>query len=131
MKITKKVTWTLGNGKAAGCRIEVMRRMVDDTVDADSWTIITKPVERLNLTVALGSKFVARSITAPSIIATPTHSQEYVDRITSAGGYATVGGVVISREAYDKITSALAEAVAEAEQDPEYAAFKARQGNIE
>jgi hypothetical protein len=127
MKITKKVTWKLGNGKAAGCRIEVMRMMVDDTVDADSWKIITKPVELLNITVALGSKFVAHSPTTPSIIATPTYSKEYVDKITSAGGYARVGDAVISREAYDKIMAALAEAVAEAEQDPEYAAYKAQQ----
>jgi hypothetical protein len=126
MKITKKVNWKLANGKGAGCRIEVVWKMVEDALYADGWKIVTKPVKLLKITVALGSEFVAHSLTAPSIIATPAFSEEYVNKITSAGGYAKVGEAVISREAYDKIMTALAEAVAEAEQNPEYASCNAR-----
>ncbi len=123
MQTTKIVNWTLGNGKVAECEVEVTRKM--DLNDINASFGGKHPVELLSIEINVDGKFVAQSLQPPSIATNLSAAA------VKAGGYARVGDSgVISKAAYGAIMAAIAEATAEAETDPEWAANKIRHDKV-
>jgi hypothetical protein len=126
MDVTKKVTWTLRDGRIADCSITVEAGTAAGTVQMGGWNAecAKKPDDLLFLEISLDGACVARSCSKPSVIAASAYSQPYVDQITAAGGYAKVGDIVVTKDAYDAIITAIDEATSEAGREQDYAGYE-------
>jgi hypothetical protein len=121
MTSTKMVKWEAKDGRTAEVKIEVTRKMVDDTAYADGYNINLgkKPYENMVISFYLGGKFIARTSSEPTIISD--------EEAKASGGYASLLkdcvsrlNIIIRKKIYDLVMAAIKEATAEAEQDTEY-----------
>lgn len=131
MKATRKVTWTLKDGRQAECTIEVTREMREEIAYADGWNVPLgkKPFEFLEIELSVAGKCLVVTHTKPSKLDKKFYRN--YDELIAKGAYARLGDAYINQESYELITNAIAEATAEAEKDEEYAAHVNKEAAVE
>lgn len=121
------ITWQTKDGKEIKANITVIRAMESEVAYADGWNVELpkKPVESLEIEIYVAGKFFGRTYSKPSIVATPIYSQDFVNKVKAAGGYAILTDkIMIKEDKYNEIVTLIDAMIAEASQDPEYAEYK-------
>lgn len=116
MKATRKVTWTLKDGRKAEVTIVVTREVTTKTSYADGYNVELgkELVETTHVELSINGKFVTRGYEAPHALTERSYGRDY-KKLTAAGAYARLGDKYIGKEQYDMVMAAIAEAIVEAE----------------